>query len=103
MTRRWMSGAIAACLAAAIAAHPPPAAARDHDAVRKAVESGEVRPLTEILAAVRGKLPGEIVGVEIERKNERWMYEFRALDRAGRLFEIYVDARTGDIERIKEK
>ena len=76
---------------------------RDHDAVRRAVEAGEIRPLMDILNEIRGKLPGEIIGVEIEQKNGRWVYEFRVVDGKGRLFEVYVDARSGEIERIKEK
>lgn len=75
----------------------------DHDAVRRAVQSGEIKPLSEILAAIRSKLPGEVAGVEIERKNGRWLYEFRVVDGRGRLFEIYVDGNSGNIERIKEK
>jgi uncharacterized membrane protein YkoI len=75
----------------------------DRDAVRLAVERGEVRPLADIVAGVRGKLPGEIVGVEVEREDGRWMYEFRVVDGKGRLFEAYVDAKSGEIERIKEK
>jgi uncharacterized membrane protein YkoI len=77
--------------------------ARDHDAARRAVESGEARPLTDILEAVRGKLPGEIVRVKIERREGLWLYEFRIIDGKGRLFEVYVDARSGEIKRIKEK
>lgn len=74
-----------------------------HDAVRRAVEAGEIRPLADIIADVRNKLPGEIAGVEIERKNDRWLYEFRVIDARGRLFEAYVNARDGTVERIKEK
>jgi uncharacterized membrane protein YkoI len=80
-----------------------PALARDHDDARHAVERGEIRPLAEILATVRGKLPGEVVRVEIEQKNGHWLYEFRTVDAQGRLFDVFVDARTGDVERIREK
>jgi len=76
---------------------------RDHDAVRRAVERGEIRALADILATVRDRLPGQVVGVEVEHKNGRWLYEFRVVDHNGRLFEVYVDARTAAIERIKEK
>jgi len=76
---------------------------RDQDMTRQAVERGEIRPLADILAAIRNKLPGEVIGVEIERKNGRWLYEFRVSDSKGRLFEVYVDARSGAIDRIKEK
>jgi uncharacterized membrane protein YkoI len=101
-SRRFPVFAVLAAIALVIAAHAP-AEARDHDAVRHAVERGEIRSLSDILAAVRGKLPGEVVGVEIEQKNGRWLYEFRIVDGQGRLLEAIVDARTGEIERIKVK
>lgn len=80
-----------------------PLAARDHDAIRHAVETGEIRALTEILNDVRTKLPGEIVGVKVERDDGRWFYEFRTVDSKGQVFEVYVDAHSGKIERVKEK
>ena len=84
------------------------AGARDQDEarrdeVRRAVESGEIHSLADILNTLRGKLPGEIAGVEIEHKGDGWRYEFRVVDSQGRLFEVHVDARSGEIERIKEK
>jgi uncharacterized membrane protein YkoI len=96
-------------LAVALLAMAAPAAiARDddeheRDAVRRAVEAGEIKSLADILAAVRGKLPGEVAGVEIEHEDGRWLYEFRVVDSKGRLYEVYVDARSGKIEKIKEK
>ncbi|MGT2500265.1 PepSY domain-containing protein [Bradyrhizobium guangxiense] len=87
---------------------PAPAAASDHDrgapdAVRRAVEAGEIKSLADILASLRDKLPGQVAGVEIERERGRWIYEFRLVDDKGRLYEAYVDARSGEIERVKEK
>jgi uncharacterized membrane protein YkoI len=76
---------------------------RDQDVARQAVERGEIKALADIMAGVREKLPGEVVGVEIERKDGRWFYEFRVSGTKGRLFEVYIDARTGAIERIREK
>jgi len=75
----------------------------ERDEMRHAVQRGEIRSLADILAALRSKLPGEVAGVEIERKDGRWLYEFRVVDSKGRLFEVYVDARTATIERTKEK
>jgi uncharacterized membrane protein YkoI len=76
---------------------------RDQDDVRQAVERREIRPLADILEVVRGRLPGDVVGVEIERKDGRWMYELRVLDARGRVFDVYVDARSGEIDRTEEK
>jgi uncharacterized membrane protein YkoI len=104
---------VAAMLVAAALVAAVPAAARDRDdhrrdehrrdEVRRAVEAGEIKSLAEILATVRGQLPGEIAGVDIEREGDRWLYEFRVIDSKGRLFDAYIDARSGEIERIKEK
>jgi uncharacterized membrane protein YkoI len=100
---KLIAPAILVAAAVLLAAAPLRAEASGHDAVRHAVERGEIRALTDILTIVRGKLPGEVTGVEIERKNGRWLYEFRVVDGNGRLFEVYVDAKSGEIERIKEK
>ncbi|MGX4773222.1 PepSY domain-containing protein [Bradyrhizobium guangdongense] len=80
-----------------------PAFARDHDDAKQAVEAGEIRPYADILNVVKGKLPGEVVDVKLEREAGAWMYELRVLDGKGRLLEIHVDAKSGEIERTKEK
>ncbi len=101
---RWAPAGLA--LAVALAAVWPAAAragGHEQDELHEAVEHGEIRSLADILAAIRDKLPGEVAGVEVERKNGRWIYEFRVVDRNGRLFEVNVDARSATIDRIKEK
>ena len=109
MRPRGFSGFLSVpLLAAALLAAVPGAVASDHnerapEEVRRAVEAGEIKSLAEILAAVRDKLPGEVAGVEIEHEHGRWLYEFRVVDGKGRLYEVYVDARSGKIEKIKEK
>jgi uncharacterized membrane protein YkoI len=75
----------------------------DHERAHRAVERGEMKSLADILAIVRDKLPGEVAGVEIEQEDGHWVYEFRVVDSKGRLFDVYVDARSGAIERTKEK
>ena len=93
-------------LAAAFAASASPAREDDRerrDAVRRAMEAGEVLPLSEILTRVRGQLAGDISDVEIESEHGRWRYELRVIDRAGRVLAIKVNAQSGKIERIEEK
>lgn len=94
---------LSALVVLSVLATPAQSDSADQDALRRAVQGGEIRPLTDILAILRGKLPGQITGTEVERKSGRWIYEFRVVDDKGRLFEVYVDARTGEIERTKEK
>lgn len=73
------------------------------DEVRAAVRRGEMRSLSEIEDLLREKLPGEAIKVEIEREHGRWIYEFKVLDRGGQRFDVYVDARTGEILETKRK
>jgi uncharacterized membrane protein YkoI len=106
--RSFMRLGVFSAILAALFTAAAPAIARDHeehrrDEVRRAVQAGEIKSLADILAAVRGKLPGEVAGVDIEHEDGRWRYEFRVVDDKGRLYEVYVDARSGKIERVKEK
>jgi uncharacterized membrane protein YkoI len=85
-----------------------PSLARDNDherrdAVRRASEAGEVLPLAEILHRVRPKISGDITGIDVEREHGRWRYELRVIDRSGRVLEILVDARSGEIEGVEER
>ncbi len=78
----------------------------DHDHARHALERGEVRPITEILARVATEVPGEVVGVEFERERRHgepcWIYELKILAEDGRLLEVLVDAATGRILEMEE-
>jgi uncharacterized membrane protein YkoI len=76
---------------------------RTQDELREDVERGSIRPLSDILTVVREKLPGEVVKVEVEHHGADWVYELRVLDRQGRIFKVYVDARTAQIQRVEEK
>ncbi len=76
---------------------------RTQDELRQDVERGSIRPLSDILTVVREKLPGEVVKVEVEHHGADWVYELRVLDRQGRIFKVYVDARTAQIQRVEEK
>jgi hypothetical protein len=76
---------------------------REQNELHREVERGEVRPLSDILAVVRKRLPGDVVKIEVERRDGRWLYEIRVVDDKGRVFEVHVDASNATIERIREK
>ena len=73
------------------------------DAVRRAVEAGEVLPLAQILEKVRVRVSGDVTGIEVNREGGRWHYEVRVIDRGGRVLEVHVDAQSGNIEEIEQK
>lgn len=98
MTRRTFIGLGLAVALPATASR----ADRDHDHARRAVERGEALPLFEILTRVRSQLGGEVVGVLLKRKRDRWVYEFKVIGPSGQLTEVYVDAASAEILKREE-
>ncbi len=105
MTRRFAGTALVIALTLslglALAAGGPARADDDgdddHDVARRAREAGDVLPLANLRDRVAAELGGRIVGVEFEREDGRYVYEFKLLMPDGRLREVEVDARTGDV------
>jgi uncharacterized membrane protein YkoI len=99
-TRRLLP--LAALLPALVAALPAAArSSRDHERARAALESGEIRPLSALLADVEARYDGRVIETELERDGGRWIYEFTLLPPTGRVFELAVDAATGEVLRTK--
>lgn len=73
----------------------------DYERATQAREKGDVLPLRDILATVRKRFEGEIVGVEFEDKGEAKMYEIKLVTPAEEYLEIYVDARTAEIVKVE--
>jgi len=91
--------AVLSALAASLpaAARPP----RDHERARAALESGEILPLSALLAEVEARYHGRVIETELERDDGRWTYEFKLLPPSGRIFEVTLDAATGAVVRTR--
>ena len=75
---------------------------RDQDRAHRALEAGEILPLTEILKQAEAARPGRVIEVDLERDDGRWVYELDVITPEGALYEIEIDAATGavlDLER----
>jgi uncharacterized membrane protein YkoI len=75
----------------------------DHDRARQALEAGEILPLRTILERVERDHPGQIMEVELERKDTGWIYEIKLLKTSGVLVKLKIDARNGAVLDSKEK
>jgi uncharacterized membrane protein YkoI len=67
----------------------------DQERARRAFENGEILPITDILAIVAPRLPGEVLKVELDLRRYDMYYEVEVLTPTGRVSEIIIDARTG--------
>ena len=75
----------------------------EQEAIRAAVQRGEVLPLPRILAIAQAKVPGDIIKVELDYESTGIEYEVKILTPAGRVREVEINARTGAILRIEDK
>ncbi len=73
----------------------------DHDAARRAFERGEIHSLSDVLGMVQQRVPGEVISIEFEDDDGRFIYEIKVISTNGRYTKIYVDARTNSIIRTK--
>ncbi|HET7792368.1 MAG TPA: PepSY domain-containing protein [Rhizobacter sp.] len=91
-------------LAAALALGLAPAfAGNDQDRARAAVEAGQVLPLKTVLERLERSHPGQVLEVELEQEDGRWVYEIKLLQPGGRLIKLELDAATGEVLRSKER
>ena len=65
----------------------------DHETARRALSKGEIRPLDSVIADVRRTVPGDIVGVELDKQHGRWTYRIKVITPAGRMKRVQIDAR----------
>ncbi|MES9964184.1 MAG: PepSY domain-containing protein [Candidatus Sedimenticola sp. 20ELBAFRAG] len=75
----------------------------DHLESRRLVEEGRIKPLQEILSLVTSQRPGAILEVELERDDGIMIYEIEMLGDDGRVWEMEINARTGEIIESHEE
>jgi uncharacterized membrane protein YkoI len=69
----------------------------DHETARRAVEAGELLPLSRILTVANERYPGRVLEVDLDRENGRYLYEIEVLLQDGRVIELTYDGRTGEL------
>ena len=100
--RRWLLAA----LLPALLALPLSGLARsepDQDRARAALQAGEILPLATILARLAQTQPGQVLEVELERKDGRWLYEIKLLQPGGGLRKLELDAKSGEVLQPKSR
>jgi uncharacterized membrane protein YkoI len=82
----------------------PPATYADIDqaTARKLVSSGQILPLEKIHEKAKQIKPGKILETELEKKRGLYIYEVELLDSHGTVWEIKLDAKTGQLIKLEE-
>lgn len=69
--------------------------------LHREVQAGRIRPLADILDNLHREWLGEVIEVEIERDDDRWIYEIEMLGPQGQVVEFEIDAGSGEILEIE--
>ena len=87
--------AAAWCLVVGLAV---PGMAAEQDAVRKSVQSGQLKPLNTIIADVSRQYGGRVLDVETKRgRDGDLQYEIKLINARGEKQELLIDAATGAV------
>ena len=72
------------------------------DSARKAVESGEIRSLKDILRGVRGRVDGQVLDTQLDETGRGYVYRVKVLGDDGRVRVLMIDARSGEVLQVLE-
>ena len=72
----------------------------DQDEVFAAVKKGDIRPFSEMYAAVERDLHGRIIEVELEEGDGIWVYELK-LNHNNNIIKVEYNAQTFEMLKIK--
>lgn len=80
-----------------------PALADDVDLVqvRKLQASGAILSFEKIAELARAIKPGDILETELEKRQGRYVYEVEILDAKGVVWELKLNARTGELIKLE--
>lgn len=90
-------------LGLAVLMHPGGAGASDDHVndVRALRSAGRILPIEDILARSRAAQPGQVMEVELDREDGRYVYEVKIIDSADKVHKLELDAASGDVLRHK--
>ncbi|GAA0254013.1 PepSY domain-containing protein [Rhodanobacter caeni] len=75
----------------------------DHVEARALLQRGEILPLSRILPIVQQQVPGDVIEVELDHgKHHGWEYEVKVLTAQGRVREVKLNARTGEVRKVED-
>ncbi len=75
----------------------------DQAVARKLRASGQILSLEKIYGLAKNIKQGEILETELEKKRDRYVYEVELLDKNGQVWEVKLDAKTGQLIKLENE
>lgn len=74
----------------------------DADEARELKQSGQIMSLETLIAQLRQDYPGQIIEIELDDRDDRYVYDIELVDDEGVVIELRIDAATGEVLRYKK-
>lgn len=69
----------------------------EHEQARSLQQHGDILPLENILASARQHHEGRVLETGLQRRDGSYVYKVELLDARGQVWEMLLDARTGEL------
>ncbi|WP_245752960.1 PepSY domain-containing protein [Methylophaga sulfidovorans] len=70
---------------------------------RQLLKEGKIMPLQEILTKAKAIKPGQVIETDLEKDDGRYIYELEILDEQGQVWELELDAQTGEFVELENE
>ncbi|WP_284722929.1 PepSY domain-containing protein [Methylophaga thalassica] len=70
---------------------------------RQLLKEGKIMPLQEILTKAKVIKPGQVIETDLEKDDGRYIYELEILDEQGQVWELELDAQTGEFIELENE
>jgi uncharacterized membrane protein YkoI len=75
----------------------------DHDRARRLRDAGDILSLETVIERARSEKPGRILEIQLKEKKSRVLYEVELVDDRGIVWELYFDARSGELVKTEQE
>jgi uncharacterized membrane protein YkoI len=75
----------------------------DHDRARRLRDAGDILPLEAVIEQARQEKPGRILEIQLKERKSRVLYEVELVDDSGIVWELYFDARSGELIKTEQE
>lgn len=73
----------------------------EHERARLLRDAGTILPLEQVIEHARKHAQGRLIEAELKHRNGRYLYEVELLNERGELWEVLLDAATGELVKIE--
>jgi uncharacterized membrane protein YkoI len=102
--KRFLTLSVCPCLALiAVFSTSTVQGSESANVARQLLKEGKIMPLQQILTKAALIKPGQVIETDLEKDDDRYVYELEILDNDGQVWELELDAQTGEFVDLENE